>query len=69
MLIKYRIWLTPPERKQLQTLLRQKYSAALRQFHARILLIADEADAAGGWLDVDTRGGCRGFSRTVERTR
>ena len=67
--IKYRIRLTPAERAQLQDLLRQKRSAALRQAHARILLKADEVAAEGGLLDVDIAAAVEVSIATVERVR
>ena len=67
--IKYRIRLTPSERAQLQALLRQKHSAALRQAHARILLKADEAAAEGGLLDADSAAAVEVSVAPVERVR
>ena len=67
--IKYRIRLTPSERAQLQALLRQKRSAALRQAHARILLKADETGPEGGLLDADIAAAVEVSVATVERVR
>ena len=68
-LIKYRIRLTPPEREPLQTLLRQKQAAALRQSHARILLKADETGSEGGLLDADIAAAVEVSVATVARVR
>ena len=69
MLIKSRIRLTPPEREPLQTLLRQKQAAALRQSPARILLKADETGPEGGLLDADIAAAVEVSVATVERVR
>ena len=67
--IKYRIRLTAPEREQLMNILRKKRCAATRQWHARILLKADEEGPAGGQPDADIAAAVEVSIATVERVR
>jgi transposase len=66
---KYKVTLTDDERQELTTLVNKGKSAARKQTHARILLLADDSEPGPGWSDdriVEALGISR---RTVERTR
>jgi hypothetical protein len=65
----YRVTLTPVEREELTTLVNVGKGQARRLRRARILLMADEAQAGGGWKDADIVKALKASGRTVERTR
>ena len=52
---RYRVRLTPAERKELDREVNTGTGSAQRLRRARILLI-DEAQAGGGWIDADIQG-------------
>ena len=66
---KYRVTLTAEERKDLQALVSTGKDAARRLTRARILLLADEEHAEGGWKDAAIAAALGVHTRTVERTR
>ena len=66
---RYRVRLTPAERKELDREVNTGTGSAQRLRRARILLMADEAQAGGGWIDADIAKALGATSRTVERIR
>jgi hypothetical protein len=65
----YRVTLTNDERDELTALVNKGTGNARRLRRARILLMADEAQADGGWKDADIAKALKAHVRTVERTR
>jgi hypothetical protein len=65
----YRVTLTTEEREELTTLVNTGKGPAGKLKRARILLLADEAQANGGWKDADIVQALRTSRRTVERSR
>lgn len=65
----YRVTLTSEEREELTALVNTGKGQARRLRRARILLMADEAQAGGGWKDADIAKALAAAARTVERTR
>lgn len=65
----YRVTLTNDERDELTALVNKGTGNARRLRRARILLMADEAQADGGWKDADIAKALNAHVRTVERTR
>lgn len=65
----YKVTLTETEREALTTLVNKGTGQAGRLRRARILLMADEAQASGGWKDADIAKALSVQVRTVERTR
>ncbi len=57
------------ERGELEALVNKGKGAAARLKRARILLMADEAQANGGWKDAEIAKALSSSVRTVERTR
>ena len=51
---RYRVRLTEEERKELDGQVNTGTGSARRLRRARILLMADEAQAGGGWCDAET---------------
>ena len=66
---RYRVRLTLAERKELDREVNTGTGSAQRLRRARILLMADEAQAGGGWIDADIAKALGATSRTVERIR
>lgn len=66
---RYRVTLTTDEREELTRLVNTGKGQARRLRRARILLLADEAQAGGGWKDADIAKALKASVRTVERTR
>ena len=66
---RYRVRLTPQERKELDKEVNTGTGSAQRLRRARILLMADEAQEGGGWIDADIAKALGAASRTVERIR
>jgi len=66
---RYRVTLTPEERDDLERLVNTGQGSASRLRRARILLMADEAQAGGGWIDAAIADALNTHSRTVERLR
>ncbi len=66
---KYKITLTPEERKELGIIINKGHASARKRKHAEILLRADEAKGQGGWKDVDVAEAYGVSLRTVERIR
>ena len=65
----YRVTLEKEEREELTALVSKGSGNARRMRRARILLMADEAQANGGWKDADIAAALSASVRTVERTR
>jgi transposase len=65
----YKVTLTNAEREELTALVNKGKGQARRMRRARILLMADEAQADGGWKDADIAKALKASARTVERTR
>lgn len=65
----YRVTLTSEEREDLIALVNKGKGPAGKLKRARILLMADEAQANGGWKDDDIVQALHTSRRTVERTR
>lgn len=66
---RYRVSLTNDEREDLTALVNKGKGKARRLRRARILLLADEAQAEGGWKDAEIAKALSASVRTVERTR
>ena len=66
---RYRVRLTPDERKELDREVNTGTGSAQRLRRARILLMADEAQAGGGFNDAEIAKALGAASRTVERIR
>lgn len=66
---KYKITLTPEERKELDIVINKGKASARKRIHAQILLRADEAKGQDGWKDLDVAGAYGVSLRTVERIR
>ena len=66
---KYKITLTPKERKELNIIINKGHASARRRKHAEILLRADQAKGQHGWKDVDVAEAYGISLRTVERIR
>lgn len=66
---KHHIQLSGEEREQLETILRKGKASALRQRHARILLLADTDGPEGGWSDSRIATAAQTSIPTVERVR
>jgi len=66
---KYKITLTPGERKELNLIIKKGRASARKRIHAEILLRADEAKGQDGWKDSDVAGAYGVSLRTVERIR
>ena len=66
---KYRITLTPEEREHLEGLLSRGRVSALKQRHARILLLADENRPGGCDSDAKIANSVEVGTATVERVR
>ena len=66
---RYRVTLTKEERAELSGVVSKGKGAAGRMTRARILLMADENQAEGGWKDADIARALGVHARTVERTR
>lgn len=65
----YRVTLTDEERAELTALVSKGKGVARRITRSRILLLADENRAEGGWKDVDIVRALGVHQRTVERVR
>jgi transposase len=65
----YRVTLTTEEREELTALVSKGQGAVRRITRARILLMADENRADGGWKDADIAQALGVHQRTVERVR
>lgn len=65
----YRVTLEKEEREELTAMVNKGKGNARRMRRARILLMADEAQAKGGWKDADIAKALSAGVRTVERTR
>ena len=65
----YRVRLSKEERKDLEAWVSKGKGSARRLRRARILLLADEGQEAGGWKDSDIAEALSASVRTVERTR
>jgi transposase len=65
----YKVTLTNDERAELAALVNKGKGIARRLTRARILLLADENQAEGGWKDADIAKALGVHARTVERTR
>ena len=65
----YRITLTNEERAELTVIVKKGKGAARRITRSRILLLADEDHADGGWKDADIAQALGVHQRTVERVR
>jgi hypothetical protein len=63
------VTLTNDERDELTALVNKGTGNARRLRRARILLLADEAQADGGWKDANIAKALNAHVRTVERTR
>jgi len=66
---RYKVTLTKEEREGLIALVNKGKGQARRLRRARILLMADEDQAGGGWKDDDIAKALKASVRTVERTR
>ena len=66
---KYRVKLTTEERQELKALVSRGRAPAYKQTRARILLLSDEAQAAGAMKDEDIARSLGIGSATVERVR
>ena len=66
---RYRVKLTKEERDELTALVNRGKGSARRMRRARILLMADEEQAGGGWKDADIAKALGAHQRTVERIR
>lgn len=66
---KHHIKLSTSERKMLQAILDKGHASALRQRHARILLLADSDGPEGGWNDAQIARATQTSIPTVERVR
>ena len=66
---RYRVKLTKEERDELTALVSRGKGSAKRMRRARILLMADEEQAGGGWKDADIAKAQGAHQRTVERIR
>lgn len=66
---KYHIELSQEERAQLQTIVAKGRASALRQRHARILLLADRHGPEGGWSDGQISRAAQTSIATIERVR
>ena len=66
---KYKVTLTIEEREELTALVNKGKGAAGKLKRSRILLMADETQANGGWKDADIVQALHTSRRTVERTR
>ena len=66
---RYRVKLTKEERDELTALVNRGKGSARRMRRARILLMADEEQAGGGWKDADIAKALGAHQRTIERIR
>jgi hypothetical protein len=66
---KYKVTLTPEERKSLQELIAAGKAATKKLIHARILLKADASPAGPAWTDARIAEALEVNVRTVERLR
>lgn len=66
---KHHIRLSAQERTLLETIIHKGKASALRQCHARILLLADSAGPEGGWTDAQIASATQTSIPTVERVR
>ena len=66
---RYRVRLTEEERTQLDAQVNTGAGSARRLRRARILLMADEEQAGGGWTDAEIAKALGAHARTVERIR
>lgn len=66
---KYKITLTPEERKEVKIIIGKGRASARKRIHAEILLRADEAKGQDGWKDADVAEAYGVSLRTVERIR
>ena len=66
---RYRVRLTEEERKELDGQVNTGTGSGRRLRRARILLMADEAQAGGGWCDAEIAKALGAHQRTVERVR
>jgi transposase len=66
---KHHIKLEPDERAQLESILRRGKASALKQRHARILLLADTGNPEAGWKDAQIAAAVQTVVGTVERVR
>ena len=66
---RYRVRLSQEERKELDAQVNTGTGSARRLRRARILLMADEAQAGGGWIDAEIAKALGAHPRTVERVR
>ncbi len=66
---KYKVALSSEEREELSALVNRGKGVARRLTRARILLMADENQAEGGWKDGAIAKALGVHERTVERTR
>ena len=66
---RYKVTLTPEERVELETLVNKGKGSASRLRRARIVLMADENQAGGGWTDAEIAKALSAHQRTVERIR
>lgn len=65
----YKVTLTPEEREELSKSVSKGQVQARQARRARILLMADEAQAGGGWKDAEIAQALGVHVRTVERIR
>lgn len=65
----YKVTLSSEERESLTSLVNKGQGIARRLTRGRILLMADENQAGGGWKDADIAKALGVHERTVERTR
>lgn len=66
---RYKVTLTKEEQEELTGMVNKGKGQAGRLRRARILLMADENQAGGGWKDADIAKALKAGRRTVERTR
>ena len=66
---KHHIGLSAQERNELEAILRKGRVSAVRQRHARILLLADVDGCEGGWSDSQIAAAAHTSIPTVERVR
>jgi len=66
---RYRVTLTKEERDELSAIVSKGKGVVRRLTRARILLMADERQASGGWKDADIAKALGVHVSTVERTR
>ena len=66
---RYRVRLTEEERKELDGQVNTGTGSGRRLRRARILLMADEAQAGGGWCDAEIAKALGAHPRTVEQVR